>query len=314
MAVDYHSLPGRILVEHLGNALDGSEAAGADTTDRRRFYLMSPADMTAKSAVEFLPGAPPSGKTVADISPDGRRVIFQDMAAQGQIWEADLDGTGLHQVTTPCSCIEGDPAYDPTGAKIAFVHLEVGGQSWIGIRDLASGTVTKLETTAGPGTDANPEQPSWSPDGTKLVFHRLTFGGGDKPTSGGLSIIDIATGVVSDLLTPSLIAGDADWSTDGSTIVFTDGPATTAGIPGFRHEIYSIKADGTGLDRLTTGQGSIGASWTPDGAHILYYDSNHLWLMAPDGSDKRPVDHNGMDLSDDRVGYSYVGHWIDPDR
>ena len=171
VAVDYHALPGRILVEHLGNALDGSEAAGADTTDRRRFYLMSPADMTARSAVEFLPGAPPSGKTVADISPDGRRVIFQDMAAQGQIWEADLDGTGLHQVTTPCSCIEGSRLRILPVPRSPSCTSRSAARARIGIRDLASGTVTKLETTAGPGTDPDPpEQPSWSPDGTSWSF------------------------------------------------------------------------------------------------------------------------------------------------
>jgi dipeptidyl aminopeptidase/acylaminoacyl peptidase len=313
-AADYSTLRGRILVEHLGRAPDGSEAASGATSDRRRFYLMSPADMTAGSAVELLPGAPPSGKTVADISPDGQRVVFQDMEPQARLWEAHLDGTGLHQLETSCSCIEGDPAYDPTGTKIAFVHLEVGGQSWIGIRDLSSGTETKLATTAGPADDASPEQPSWSPDGTKLVFHRLTMAGGDQPTAGSLSIVDLATGEISDLPTGSLIAGDADWSPDGSTIVFTNGPVTTAGIPGFAHDIYVIKADGTGLERRTVDQGSIGASWTPDGAHILYYDDNHLWLMAADGSDRRPVDQHGMDLSDDRVGYTYVGHWIDLDR
>ena len=310
-AVDYHTLPGRILVEHLGNAPDGSDPASTDNNpDRRRLYFMDPADMTKATIKEFLPGQPPTGKIVADVSPDGKRVVFQDTAEQARIWEANLDGTGLRQLDVTCkTCLEGDPAYDPTGTKIAFAHVE-GDQSWLAIRDLASGTITKLTTTVGPSADALPEQPSWSPDGTKLVFHRLTWPAGDRPTAGTLSILDIETGAITDLPTPSLIAGDADWSPDGSTIIFTNGPLTTASVQGLAHDIWSIKPDGTGLQQLTKDHGALSPTWTPDGQHILYFD-NFFRLMNPDGSDDRPVNVTGMDLSDTNVGFSYAGHWVD---
>ena len=309
---DYSDLPGRILLEHFGNALDGSEAGAGPNYDRRRFYFMDPATMTGATAVEFLPGlTAPAGKFVADVSPDGTRVVFQDAAENSRNWEANLDGTGLHELETTCVCIEGDPAHDPTGTKIAFLHID-DKESWIGIRDLATGAITAIESTRAPSADAVAEQPTWSPDGTRIAFQRITWGGTDRPTSGVISIVDIATGVVTDLPIPGdLIPGEPDWSPDGTLIVFTSGPLVSTGsVQNLPHDVYSIRPDGTGRKRLTDSNGAGGASFTPDGKHILYSE-NLQWLMNLDGSDKRPVNSNGMDLSETDTGYGYVGHWID---
>lgn len=304
---DYSDLPGRILVEHFGNAPDGSES-GKSGNDKHRFYLMDTADMQVATLHELLPGQPATGKISAEVSPDGKRVVFQDYADKGRIWEANLDGTSLHELRTDCDCIEGDPAYDPTGTRIVFAHIE-GSQSWLAIRDLSSGKITRLDLTIGSSADAIAEQPSWSPDGQRIVFHRLTWGGNPKPASGRLSIVDVSSGAVTDLSVPGiLLPGEPDWSPDGSTIVFTSGPlGTTAGVVGLNHSVYSVKPDGSGLTRLTDSGGA--ASWTPDGRHILFYD-NYFWLMDPDGSARLPVDKNGMDLSDQSVGFGYIGHWI----
>src|SRR5438874_2237157 len=52
-SADYSSLPGRLLVEHLGNALDLSESSATDYhPDTRRFYFMDPTDMTSRTVTE----------------------------------------------------------------------------------------------------------------------------------------------------------------------------------------------------------------------------------------------------------------------
>ncbi|MEA2547596.1 MAG: TolB protein [Chloroflexota bacterium] len=340
-AVDYATLKGTILMEHLGNAPDLSEMPTTDYhPDRRRLYLMNPATMTGKTAREFLPGNPASGKLDADVSADGKRVVFMDTADPAVIWLANLDGTGLRKLSTACNCSELDPAFDPTGKRIAFVHVDgavrnsangadLGFQwdgrtrvnSWIAIRDLATGKVTKLAATAKVGPDGLPYQPSWSPDGTQLVFNRTTWETGGSPT-GTLEIVNISSGSVRTLPTtdPSATVpdattpGDADWSPDGSTIVFTNFPWSEMGsisdLP--PPAAFTIRPDGTGLRSLPGGGAS--SSWMPDG-RILFQGGRvagggFFWIMNADGSDPRPVNSGGDSLTDLPQGFAYVPHWI----
>lgn len=321
---DYSTLPGRILVEHLGNALDLSESSATDyNPDKRRFYFMDPADMTSKTVVEFLPGQPDTGKSAADVSADGKKVVFQDWADQTRLFEANVDGTGFRKIPTDCTCALFYPDYDPTATRIVYVRVE-GKQSWLEILELATNKATKLTKTAGSSTDDVPEQPAWSSDGRTIAFSRLHWGGtndpivgtvryGDvPPTSGEISLVDVATGVVTDVPLPTsqvLLPGDVNWAPDSRSLLFTHAPASTtgsnAGMPpgGARR----INLDGSGY---TTMPGWGGPEYLPDGMHILV-QSDAFKVMNADGSVDLPVKRGGMDVSDLAQGFAYIGHWID---
>jgi hypothetical protein len=320
--LDYSTLPGRILMEHLGNAPDFTEVSTDYHPERRRLYWMQPMNMAGRSAQEFLKGQPAAGKVAADISRDQKKVVFQDPGnGSGEfIWIANLDGTGLAKIATTCSasraaCGDWDPAFDPTGTKVVFVRAQAD-TTILEIKDLATGTERKLLSTEGPSNNDVAEQPSWSPDGTKIAFGRIHWSapGSNVPQKGTISVVDVATDRTTVLPIPLTLPGDPHWARDGSRLLFIDGPLTTAGVPFDARpntgDIYTSAINGTDVKQLTHTKQNIAADWTPDGRHILFF-SNYFWLMDPDGTNALPVNAHGDDLSETANGFGYVGHWID---
>jgi Tol biopolymer transport system component len=310
-ARDYTGLPGWIIFEHFGQAPDGSTTKM--DTDRRQIWLIH-ADGTGLH--ELAPGVPADGKTAPDVSPDGKKVAFSAWDHKIQLWEVGIDGSDPHVLASDCSgdpdvCLEGEPSYSPDGTRLAFVR-EVAGtprQNVIGIRDLASGRVTLLETTRTPVTTGFHSQPSWSPDGRQLVFSLVST---DTKTDAAIdSRIFIAnadgTGLHDMGLPTGTPWGDPDWSPDGSRIVFSSWP-----IRDFNKDsvsVYSARPDGSDLTMLTEVLcGGCGApSWTSDGRHILFWGPTTFWLMDPDGKNPAPINDAKLTFFGDTLGYGYYG-------
>ncbi len=116
------------------------------------------------------------------------------------------------------------------------------------------------ELTSGPDNNAFP---SYSPDGTRLVFR--TFGKDGPASTMGLRIMNLQTKAVTKL------TSDYDnfplWSPRGDLIMFArqiDGA----------YDIFTIKPDGTSLKRLTNGKGNDAhMSWSFDGELIAFASS-----------------------------------------
>jgi hypothetical protein len=109
-----------------------------------------------------------------------------------------------------------------------------------------------------------PDRPGWfsgmtaAPDGSRIAY---TYQ--EKDAHAVLTVLDLATGDVRDLVRDSSVAGPA-WSPDGSSIAYWD----WLDDPG----VWIVPADGSGKPVLVAGsQGVAGdPSWSPDGSAIAF--------------------------------------------
>jgi Tol biopolymer transport system component len=143
-----------------------------------------------------------------------------------------------------------------------------------------------------------PELVSFRTGGAKTVRYELV-----ASDAKGQVVRVLAGGSERDRLRPALFERAA-WSPDGSRLAFT---AELGRLASFARDIYVIRADGSGLRRLTSGGRSFHPLWAPDGQRIFFarrrkgrsdaltesdarrLASASIWSTRPDGSDERQM-------------------------
>ncbi|MHB9029880.1 MAG: hypothetical protein ACYC9O_14020 [Candidatus Latescibacterota bacterium] len=125
------------------------------------------------------------------------------------------------------------------------------------------------------------DEPSWSPDGQKIVYVILT-----REDISDIWVMD-ADGSNRKQLTHGESQGNysPSWSPDSSKIVFISGNPPDA-------QVYVMNADGSGITALTSGGfGKSRPDWSPDGSRIAFssytgdtVNDRDIFLMNSDGT------------------------------
>jgi len=237
-----------------------------------------------------------------DWAPDGSKIVFQrdsDLSCgqaciQG-IYTVNPDGTQLSRLTPDNHEIYwADPSYSPDGGQLAFkCNGCLGSGGGIFVMNIDGTNLTQV--TNDDGSPYEEDEVQWSPDGTHFVFQR-------SRRSDGSTAIFTATVDGTDFLqlSPWELDGEhADWSPDGSLIVFE---SYGGGAPvGVSTNVFTVHPDGTDLTQITQNEGgevnSTNPAWAPDGTRIVFAQSpgsgrfgfNDIYTMKADGSDIRQV-------------------------
>ncbi|MEW6232010.1 MAG: protein kinase [Chloroflexota bacterium] len=218
------------------------------------------------------------------------RIVFSQ---DGDIYVKNADGSGGRRLADhPAE--DGFPAWSPDGRRIVF-SSDRNRQRWpdglmphsLYIMDADGSKLTPLTYTGYADTEANDMFPSWSPDGTRIVFHRSCDLAVVKPDGSGLAILVPRE--------PGLrCAAYPAWSKDSRRIAFSSprpGPECPETGPCY-HDFYVVNADGSGLLKLATlvSEGPMGSYivWSPDGNQVAFAvggDRNYV-VMNSDGSGK----------------------------
>ena len=265
----------------------------------------------------------------ADFSHDGTRITYDGDTANPdeptRNYVASADGSDAHVAATcehPICLRQAHPSWSPDGTRLAM-SVYVGPPKndqpvaqGIAVLDVASGKVMPVTMhsvspdTSGQTLPQDPAQmfydrfgedrsPRWSPDGRFLVFFRTRLSAdGTNPETAVFIVASDGEGLHQ--LTPwDELAGDPDWSPDGSLIVY-DTRSKLIFDQG-ESELMTIRPDGTDRTVLTKfGAGGPRANhprWTPDGKAILYMRTTgsgqativHVWVMGRSGDHDAPV-------------------------
>ena len=128
-------------------------------------------------------------------------------------------------------------------------------------------------------------EPAWSPDGTKIAYHRVSEPGGTLD----IWVMDADGRNQRPLIATRFLDASPRWSPDGRKIAFSmwvDGQS----------ELFIADSDGTSRTRLTrTTANEAHPEWTPDGRRVVFTRGGGIWRgssihsVRVDGTDEREI-------------------------
>ena len=197
--------------------------------------------------------AAPRDEPLYDLVFEGRLATAPEMLTY------DQPSSGGRRLLAP-GMVVMDPEPSPDGMRIAFVvadYTQSTGDIFVMDRDGSD----VVQLTFDPELD---DQPSWSPDGTKIVFRSFR-----EQRDGDIWVMN-ADGSNQINLYPDPLPAVIDlarptWSSNGSRIAFSSNESGT-------YDIWMMRPDGTDRVQLTNGPDlDTEPSWSPQGAVELVF-------------------------------------------
>ncbi|CAG0976524.1 partial Tol-Pal system protein TolB, partial [Anaerolineales bacterium] len=189
--------------------------------------------------------------------------------------------------------------------QVAYVS-DRSGLPQIYLVDLATQNLTQI-TDMSEGAC----QPSWSPDGQKLVFISPCKGKDEIYYGANLYIINVDGSNLRPIVSAPGSHFDPAWSPDGKFIAFT---SMRTG----KMEIFVLDAnDLVSVNQTTNSAKGVETrqpAWSPDGTKIVYvvkrFGVYQIWLMNADGTQQMQIVRSGVAYTDYLPAWSPDGQVI----
>jgi len=216
------------------------------------------------------------------LSPDGTRIAYGQSDAVGlsckgcpeSLHVANLDGTGAVTLTSPPDCTFDDsPSWSPDGTLIVYSHSGCDTAPDAFVVPAAGGTPKDLHLPAwtvawgpariGYANGGTAPTSMWTalPDGSDRRWVRNAGAGLPAPAwsaDGRLAYVVGTTAIVNGTKVPLPFAAvkSIAWAPDGTRFLVAAKPK---GAPTF--DLYTVRADGTDVQRLTSNLDVSGGDW-----------------------------------------------------
>jgi len=218
------------------------------------------------------------------LSPDGKHVLYSAYLADNnyEVYSLDLDNGTVAQLTSLFG-VDNAPEISPDKQQLVYMHNSVAKNTFQIMIANANGS------NSGNIPGINGWDPTWSPDGTQILF------ASDKNGTNQLYTVKLDGSKLKKITNLPAIRGRSDWSPDGQYIV------TYSGEP-WKRELFIMNADGSNVRQLSpSGGNSQGPSFSPDGkwvAFTAYFDHYNedngceIYIIRIDGTDLRRLTDN----------------------
>jgi len=179
--------------------------------------------------------------------------------------------SGSAETILTSGAFDQSPEVSSDGTRLVYTSPASGGYAGIRVKNLDGGGTVQITTPDALSSNANlhfyDAYPRWSPDGTKIAFHR--YGYQTSSYTQDIYVIN-SDGAGLQALTTNQPIGNAiqnvAWSPDGQKLAYTK----TVGSPTWQYQVWVIGSDGSNPHLVDAGSScdSSQPEWSPNGSRI----------------------------------------------